>query len=299
MIKLNKNTASRRFLGRLVLIAVGLTLSAGAGALVQSKLGAKQLNSEQILLLNQAQERDAMYLQQSVQQLAQRVGDLQAKAIEMEHLGRRVADSAGVKYTSPEITTEMDLIEDYPTISTAQDLGRQLDDLNHSLAQRQDWLTMLDTVLSQRLGNQARFPTTHPVDLSYATSSFGWRRHPISGRQTLHEGIDFSAPTGTPILAASGGIVTEARYRSGYGKMIDITHGDGLVTRYAHASSLLVRLGDVVEKGQLIARVGATGRTTGAHLHFEVRLENQALDPMLFLPKDHSDTLVAQVDKTE
>lgn len=298
-MKLNKNTASRRFLGRLVLITVGLTLSAGAGALVQSKLGNKPLTHEQIQLLNQAQERDALYLQQSVQQLAQRVGDLQAKAIEMEQLGRRVADSAGVQYTSPEITIEMDTMEDYPLISSAQDLGRQLDDLNHSLSQRQDWLTMLDTVLSQRLGNQARFPTTHPVDLSYVTSSFGWRRHPITGRQTLHEGIDFSAPTGTPILAASGGIVTEARYRSGYGKMVEITHGDGLVTRYAHASSLLVRLGDVVEKGQLIARVGATGRTTGAHLHFEVRLENQPLDPMLFLPKDHSDTFVAQADKTE
>ena len=298
-MKVKARTAHNGFLSRLVLIVMGLSLSAAAGALVQSKLGVKQLAPEQLQLLNQAQERDALYLQQSVQHLAQRVGDLQAKVIEMEQLGRRVADSAGVMYTDPEVTNHMEMGEDYPLIGNAQDLGRQLDDLNHSLSQRQDWLTMLDTVLSHRLANQARFPTTHPVDVSYATSNFGWRRHPITGRQKMHEGIDFSAPVGTPIVAASGGIVTEARYLSGYGKTVEIAHGDGLITRYAHASSILVRLGDVVEKGQMIARVGATGRTTGAHLHFEVRLENQPLDPMLFLPGGHSDSLIAQAEKTE
>lgn len=288
-----------RFWARLVLVAVGLSLSAGAGALVQSKLGQQNLSPELAQELNQAQERDALYMQQSVQQLAQRVGSLQAKVIEMELLGRKVADTAGVKYTDPEIVSAMDIIEDYPTSSSAQDLGQQLDMINSSLSQRQDWLVMLDTVLSHRLGSQAKFPTTHPVDVSYPTSSFGWRRHPITGRQKLHEGMDFSAPVGTPILAASGGIVTEARYVTGYGKLVEITHGDGLTTRYAHASSILVSVGDVVEKGQLIARVGATGRTTGAHLHFEVRLEDQPLDPMLFLPQDHSESLLAQAEKTE
>lgn len=294
-----KESRLPRLLARLVLIGVGLSLSAAAGALVQSKLSQPALSPELAQELNQAQERDALYLQQSVQQLTQRVGSLQAKVIEMELLGRKVADSAGVQYTDPEIISEMNITEDYYSSSSAQDLGKQLDNLTTSLSQRQDWLVMLDTVLSHRLGSQAKFPTTHPVDVSYPTSSFGWRRHPITGRQKLHEGMDFSAPVGTPILAASGGIVTEARYMTGYGKLVEITHGNGLTTRYAHASSILVSLGDVVEKGQLIARVGATGRTTGAHLHFEVRLENQPLDPMLFLPKDHSESLLAQAEKTE
>lgn len=288
-----------RFCARLALITVGLSLSAAAGALVQSKLNQQILTPELAQELSQAQERDALYMQQSVQQLTQRVGSLQAKVIEMELLGRKVADSAGVQYTDPEIISEMNMTEDYVSSNSAQDLGKQLDNLTTSLSQRQDWLVMLDTVLSHRLGSQAKFPTTHPVDVSYPTSSFGWRRHPITGRQKLHEGMDFSAPTGTPILAASGGIVTEARYATGYGKLVEITHGNGLTTRYAHASSILVSLGDVVEKGQLIARVGATGRTTGAHLHFEVRLDNQPLDPMLFLPKDHSESLLAQAEKTE
>lgn len=285
---------------RVLLVLIGLSLSAAAGALVQSKLGAKPLSAEQVQLLNQVQERDTLYMQQSMQQLAQRVGTLQAKVVEMEQLGRRVAETAGLQYTDPEIASQIDSEEDYSFIGNAQDLGRQLDSLHQSVSQRQDWLAMLDTALSQRLGNQARYPSIHPVDASYVSSNFGWRIHPITKRSTLHEGIDFSAPVGTPIVAASGGIVTEARYRSGYGKMVEISHGDGLVTRYAHASSILVRLGDVVEKGQLIARVGATGRTTGAHLHFEVRLEDQPLDPMLFLPKDQPDTLLAhKTAKTE
>ena len=294
-----KESRMPRLWARLALIGVGLSLSAAAGALVQSKLGQQNLSSELAQELNQAQERDTLYMQQSVQQLAQRVGSLQAKVIEMELLGRKVADTAGVKYTDPEIASAMEITEDYPTSSSAQDLGFQLDNISSSLSQRQDWLVMLDTVLSHRLGSQAKFPTTHPVDVSYPTSGFGWRRHPITGRQKLHEGMDFSAPVGTPILAASGGIVTEARYVTGYGKLVEITHGDGLTTRYAHASSILVSLGDVVEKGQLIARVGATGRTTGAHLHFEVRLEDQPLDPMLFLPQDHSESLLAQAAQTE
>lgn len=285
---------------RVLLVLVGLSLSAAAGALVQSKLGTKPLSAEQVQLLNQAQQRDTLYMQQSMHQLAQRVGTLQAKVVEMEQLGRRVAETAGLQYTDPEIASQIDIEEDYSYAGNAQDLGRQLDSLHQSVSQRQDWLAMLDTVLSQRLGNQARYPSIHPVDASYVSSNFGWRTHPITKRATLHEGIDFSAPVGTPILAASGGIVTEARYRSGYGKMVEISHGDGLTTRYAHASSILVRLGDVVEKGQLIARVGATGRTTGAHLHFEVRLEDQPLDPMLFLPKDQPDTLLAhKTEKTE
>lgn len=295
-----KTRSSKTAAVRVLLVLIGLSLSAAAGALVQSKLGNRPLSPDHVYLLNQAQERDTLYMQQSMQQLAHRVGTLQAKVVEIEQLGRRVAQTAGVQYTDPEIALQIDIEDEYAYVGSAQDLGRQLDNLHQSVSKRQDWLAMLDTVLSHRLGNQARYPSIHPVDASYVSSNFGWRRHPITGRSTLHEGIDFSAPVGTPILAASGGIVTEARYRSGYGKMVEITHGDGLVTRYAHASSILVRLGDVVEKGQLIARVGATGRTTGAHLHFEVRLEDQPLDPMLFLPKDQPDTLLAhKTAKTE
>ena len=112
----------------------------------------------------------------------------------------------------------------------------------------------------------------------------------------MHEGLDFAAPSGTPILAASGGVVLEAKWAPGFGNMVEIDHGDGLITRYAHASSLLVKQGDLVERGQQVARVGSSGRSTGPHLHFEVRLAGQPLDPRLFLgpQPQHAPPAVAQ-----
>src|SRR3546814_14632707 len=101
----------------------------------------------------------------------------------------------------------------------------------------------------------------------------------------MHEGLDFAAPKGTPIHAASGGVVTEARYVPGYGKLVEVSHGNGLITRYAHASSINVKVGDLVEKGQLLTRVGSSGRSTGPHLHFAVRMAGNPLGPYLFLAK--------------
>ncbi|MEZ0316496.1 MAG: M23 family metallopeptidase, partial [Methylophilaceae bacterium] len=109
---------------------------------------------------------------------------------------------------------------------------------------------------------------------------------PFSGHMAFHEGLDFTVEVGTPIHAAAGGIVMSAEQTPDYGKIVKIDHGSGLETRYAHASKLLVKAGERVEKGQLIAEVGNTGRSTGAHLHFEVRLNGAALDPRKYLQSD-------------
>ena len=143
---------------------------------------------------------------------------------------------------------------------------------------------MLDFTLTRRGADLARLPSSMPVsDYPYLSSSYGWRRNPVTGRYAMHEGLDFAAPRGTAIKAASAGIVVAAGYQSGYGKTVEIDHGDGLLTRYAHASELLVKPGDVVERGQQIAKVGSTGRSTGSHLHFEVRVAGKAMDPRTFL----------------
>lgn len=114
----------------------------------------------------------------------------------------------------------------------------------------------------------------------------------------MHEGLDFAAPRGSSIHAASGGVVSWSGFRSGYGKMVELSHGNGLVTRYAHASSVLVKVGDLVEKGQLIAKVGSTGKSTGPHLHFEVRMAGHPLDPRLFLTKpEPTPSLVADASE--
>ncbi|AUT46074.1 M23 family metallopeptidase [Achromobacter sp. AONIH1] len=265
--------------------------------------------------------RDADFLRGNMNLLAAKIGTLQAKLVSIDGLGQRVAKVAGVAYTDPELAKQLasaqpsvstqpeasgvmdELFTDQtpPTAASAEELGRQLDDIQVRLAQQSDNLKLLDAALTQRSADQARMPTAMPItDYPYLSSSYGWRRNPVTGRSALHEGLDFSAPPGTPILAASGGVVLESKFHPGYGNMVEIDHGDGLITRYAHASSLLVKQGQLVDRGQQIARVGSTGRSTGPHLHFEVRLAGQPLDPRLFLgPQQNAPPAMARAAGTD
>ncbi len=132
-----------------------------------------------------------------------------------------------------------------------------------------------------------RFPSRFPLaGTPEVGSGFGWRLHPMTGVANLHEGLDFTATAGMPILAAASGKVLKAGWQGGYGLMVEISHGQSLTTRYAHAQAVHVRPGDWVGQGQMIAEVGSTGHSTGPHLHFEVRLQGLALDPGLFVGQD-------------
>lgn len=285
------------------LVFVALTAAAMAGAQWQAHYSPSTFvpTAQAGVIKNQAR-RDSAYIRENVTLLASKVGDLQAELIALGGISKRVARLAGVSYTDPEIKASLDQAE--PVMDdinggqsdslSAQGVGRQLDLMQQQLAGQKDGLAMLDLVLTKRSGAQARLPTLMPVNYPYLSSSFGWRRNPVTGRQSMHEGLDFAAPKGAPIYAASGGVVAEAGTFPGYGKMVEINHGNGLVTRYAHASALTVHAGDLVEKGDLIARVGSTGRSTGAHLHFEVRMVGHPLDPKLFLARpDAPNHLVA------
>ena len=125
-----------------------------------------------------------------------------------------------------------------------------------------------------------------PQDLPRLSSGFGWRRDPILGTRALHSGIDIPGPLRSPVLAAAGGVVHFAGRAGGYGNMIEVDHGGGLVTRYAHLSRFLVESGARVERGQEIAMMGSTGRSTGSHLHFEVRLNGAATGPLAWLTEE-------------
>lgn len=284
-----------------------MAVSAVAGAWMQSQFddGRSQARLHDVASADESR-RSADYIRENIAVLAAKVGEMQAKLVATDALGRRVADAAGVSYTDPEIQAALEQsvldMEAGQTFALSQDwtaetLGRELDLMESELAAGTERLRLLDVVLTERTGMKQTLPTLQPVSYPHLSSSFGWRRHPITGRHSMHEGLDFAAPRGTPILAASAGVVTEARYVPGYGKMVEINHGNGLVTRYAHASSISVKLGELVSKGQQIARVGSTGRSTGAHLHYEVRVAGHPLDPTLFMEEAQPDfTEIASAD---
>jgi len=144
-------------------------------------------------------------------------------------------------------------------------------------------LSSIEAKLLQQSVLKDTLPNSSPVAAAFNSSSFGWRIDPFNGHKAFHEGLDFTAAAGTPIFAAAGGIVSTAEQTPDYGKLVKIDHGSGLETRYAHASRLYVRAGERVEKGQKIAEVGSTGRSTGPHLHYEIRLAGNPLDPRKYL----------------
>lgn len=223
--------------------------------------------------------------QQHLNALAQKLGELQARIMRLDALSQRLAEVAGVKdkafktAAAPPQGGPMEGARN-PTIA---DVDQQVEQLLNGLELRSNNLDALEMTLLQQNLKKSTFPSGRPVNAAYNSSSFGWRADPFTGLTAFHKGLDFVADVGTPIYAAADGIVTEAEKTPDYGNILKIDHGFGLDTRYAHLSAFLVKVGDRVSKGQLIAKVGSTGRSTGPHLHFEVRLNGVPLDPRKYL----------------
>jgi murein DD-endopeptidase MepM/ murein hydrolase activator NlpD len=165
------------------------------------------------------------------------------------------------------------------------DLKKNIDRLMAEIDFQTEYLDALEAKILQKSVLKDMLPNSSPVNAAYNSSSYGWREDPFNGHRAFHEGLDFTANTGTPIFAAADGVVSVAGPNGGYGKMVQIDHGSGLETRYAHASKVLVKVGQRVTKGEVIAHVGSTGRSTGPHLHYEIRLNGNALDPRKYLSK--------------
>ena len=144
-------------------------------------------------------------------------------------------------------------------------------------------LSALEARLLEKRVRERLLPTTLPVRDAYLGSPFGHRADPIAGLRAMHEGIDFNAPPGTPVLAAADGVILSAAWDGDFGKLVEVDHGGGLTTRYAHLSRMDARPGSVVRRGEPIGAVGNTGRSTGPHLHFEVRMLGVAQNPAQFL----------------
>lgn len=235
-----------------------------------------------LVVKDEFEQRDR-YLRENLDVMARRMGEMQAQLVQLESLGERVSSLAGVKPLEATTKPGQGGAEIRGHVLTLDELQLTMDDLERLTHQRTDLLTVLESRLFERKMQSLRLPTQRPVTDGDIGSSFGWRLDPFTGRSALHTGLDFPAPVTTPILAAAGGVVVTQEFHPEYGNMVEIDHGNELVTRYAHASKVWVKVGDLVKRGQKVAEVGASGRSTGSHLHFEVLVQGIPQDPQKFL----------------
>lgn len=223
------------------------------------------------------------YMRENIEVMAKKLGEMQAKLLQLESLGERVSGLAGVNPADIKIKPgqggklisgrDLSMLELQTTL-------QELDDLAGA---RTDLMTVLESRLFEQKIKKMMIPTQTPVPNANLGSNFGWRIDPITGRSALHTGLDFPATPGTAIFAAAGGVVVTQEYQSEYGNMLEVDHGNDLISRYAHASKVYVKKGDLIKRGQKIAEVGNTGRSTGPHLHFEVLVQGVPQDPQKFL----------------
>jgi murein DD-endopeptidase MepM/ murein hydrolase activator NlpD len=231
-------------------------------------------------------ERSRTFVQQNLNAMAVKVGEMQAQLTRLDALGERLSALAGVKdfrfNEAPGLGGAAPTLMPSQNLSLA-DFSEKLTLLSRQVENRNDMLGVLEAQLFEQAVKKRLLPTMMPVAAPYNASGFGRRVDPFTGQWAMHEGIDFLADLGSPVVAAAGGVVVFAGKHPQYGYMVDIDHGNDLVTRYAHCSKLLVREGDVVHRGRKIAESGSTGRSTGPHLHFEVRFRGVAQNPAKFL----------------
>ncbi len=240
-----------------------------------------------LVVHDQFEQRDR-YLRENLDVMARKLGDIQAKLTQLESLGERVSGLAGVDPAKIRVKPGQGGVQVASHALSLEEVQTALDDLERLTHQRTDLLTVLESRLFERKIKNMMVPTQEPVIGGDVGSAFGWRLDPLTGRTALHTGLDFPTATGTPILAAAGGMVVTQEYHPEYGNMVEIDHGNELITRYAHSSKVLVKKGDLIKRGQKIAEVGTSGRSTGAHLHFEVLVQGVPQDPQKFLTAGHN-----------
>lgn len=243
---------------------------------------------EDLLLSLQQREmkKTRDYLENNLQLMATRVGELQARVLQLDTLGERLSDVAGVKLEPPPTPGKGGQGGPFvPAPLSVGELRQEIERLAEGVERRSADLEYLQFALLEKKVEERLLPTSLPVAGAALDSSFGYRIDPVAGVRALHEGLDFSVEVGTPVLAAAEGVVLAASFHPQYGNVVDLDHGGGLVSRYAHLSRIDVQPGALLKRGAAIGAVGNTGRSTGAHLHFEVRLFGAAQNPDRFLKR--------------
>ena len=240
------------------------------------------------------EQRDR-FMRENLDAMARKLGEMQAKMQQLEALGERVGGLAGVNPNELKVNPGRGgaLVEGRPL--SLEELQATLNDLEQLTGERTDLLTVMESRLIDQRLKRMMVPTQNPIHAGHVGSPFGWRIDPFTGRSALHTGLDFQAEPGTPILSAAGGVVVASEVHPQYGNMVEVDHGNNLITRYAHASKLLVKKGDLIKRGQKLALVGSTGRSTGPHLHFEVLVQGVPQDPRRFLAANGQSQTLAEL----
>ena len=222
-----------------------------------------------------------------VSALATRVGRMQAQLVRLDALGRQLTEVAKLKrgefdFDEPPAIGGPESAGEGPVVPA---LDSMLDSMDAQIDDRRRQLTALQNLIMTRELARQIVPGGRPVETGYISSLYGQRTDPFDGNQATHRGIDFAGVAGTEVLAVADGIVSHTGLDGGYGRMIEVTHGDGYVTRYAHNAKILVKPGQTVKRGDAIALMGSTGRSTGPHVHFEVLRNGKPMNPLAFVKR--------------
>ena len=276
--RLHGHLARKPLSTAIVLLAGGLCLGGALNAAGAARLQAQLAQQGTDL---ESTRREA---QREVNALAARLGELQAQANRLNALGDRLTRIAKLgdgefDFDKPVGVGGAESSQDMP----ARELVQGLDDVDAQFGSAGRQLSVLEALLFDQELERNAMPSRSPVASSYITSGYGGRADPFGGGSQFHKGIDFKASVGDPVLTVADGVVSYSGVRSGYGNVVEVDHGNGFVTRYAHNSRNTAQVGDLVRVGQQIAKAGSTGRSTGAHVHFEVWENGRVHNPRKFL----------------
>ncbi len=236
----------------------------------------------------QAIEQARRTSQAHLDALALRVAQIQAQAMRLDGLGQRLVDLADLdkgefNFGQPPAQGGPVEAADLDISYSAPAFMQELDALSAQLKDRERQMIVLEDLLQDRNIHTHSRPTGRPVKDGWLSSNFGKRTDPFTGRPARHEGLDFAGKLGADIIAVASGVVTWSGQRSGYGNLVEINHGNGFATRYGHCQKNLVKVGQAVKRGQIIAKMGSSGRSTGPHVHFEVLRNGNPVDPSRYL----------------
>ncbi|WP_166268529.1 M23 family metallopeptidase [Marinobacter caseinilyticus] len=226
---------------------------------------------------------------QQVDALTLRLGEIQGRLLRLDALGQRFVESGLVgseefNFDQPAAVGGPEGAMDSEPYSTPE-LSKMIEQLDTRLADREQQLRLLDSLMSRKKIEDDRFVAGRPITWGWLSSRYGYRSDPFNGRRTWHDGVDLAGKDGSDIIAVAAGVVTYASDRHGYGNLVEVDHGDGLVTRYGHCKLIKVKTGDVVEKGEVLALMGSTGRSTGPHVHFEVLRNGKSQNPEEYIQR--------------